>query len=1042
MGIWVCSACRSENPEGTGFCGHCGAAQAAEVSEEHLRGVISGRIGERLAEGGREMPQERRLITALFADVSGFTALADRLEPEELLEVIDPVIGRLSSVVTQYEGYIEKFAGDALLALFGAPVAHEDDAERALLAGLEMHRELARMVDEDLPPGSGLTLHVGVNSGHGIGRILGSEARTDYAVLGDSVILAQRLESAAPRRATYVSQLTYELTNYRFEFEPVGELTLKGKAQPVFAWRLIGERSRTGRRGAPERPATRLVGREDELSALSTVLDGVVAGGGGTVTVTGDAGIGKSRLTEEARERSTERGIQWLEARCLSYGAALPYWPYADLLRRVVGIAEGAADASTRLDATFASSPWLIPYFSRLLGLPTRDGDGDVMQLEPEEFRRRLHESFKEWLVRIASDQPTVLSLEDLHWADNSTLELTTELVRVARGAQLVIYLIGRPETKQALRRVAPDAVRIELGPLGDAQVDAVIKSSLEGSPPRQLARVVQHHTGGNPFFVQELVRSLQETGDLVRHKDVWRLRPGWEPSDLPPTLEGVLAARIDLLPLSAANALHIASVVGRRLPLRLLRSVATDLPELDDSLEQLVAAGLLDPVRERDEDAFVFHHALVQDVAYGQLLRRPRRELHLRVAEAAESLYGSGDDTIDLLARHLYLGDAGERAVPYLVHAGERAKALFANDDAIAHFAHAAEITPGEPGLELRLADLHELVGNYDEALRRYEAVREGKQDIRTWHGIAATLRKRGEYLDALATVDDAFGTLELKGKDLTPLWLEAGWTLSLTGRYAQAIDVLRAGLEAAGQRKDSDTAQLLIQLARTETLATEYDEALKHALEAVRICEKLNDLRGLVTTLRIVGGAYWWIEHFDQAAAALQRGLELAERVGSAEEIGACLMNLGLVAKGEGAFEQAIDYERQAIAELERAGHASGRAQGYANLADTLELAGHLDDAYESCQKALTLAREIGYPVGVADATYTLACIEKKRENFSEAGTIAEQAAALFLDLGSEQKARAMLDLAADAWEHAGEADRARTCSVRARGLATAGL
>jgi adenylate cyclase len=190
MGIWVCSACGGKNPEGTSFCGHCGAAQAPEISEEHLRGVIAGRIGERLAEGGREMPQERRLITALFADVSGFTSLADRLEPEELLEVIDPVISGLSSVVTQFEGYIEKFAGDALLALFGAPVAHEDDAERALLSALEMHRELAKLV-ETLPHEAALTLHVGVNSGHGIGRILGSEARSDYAVLGDSVILAQ-----------------------------------------------------------------------------------------------------------------------------------------------------------------------------------------------------------------------------------------------------------------------------------------------------------------------------------------------------------------------------------------------------------------------------------------------------------------------------------------------------------------------------------------------------------------------------------------------------------------------------------------------------------------------------------------------------------------------------------------------------------------------------------------------------------------------------------------------------------------------------------
>src|SRR6266516_3678539 len=453
MSVWACSSCGGDNPEGTRFCGHCGMPRSIpdsepEVSEEMLRGVIEGRIGDRLAEAGDSLAPERRLVTALFADVSGFTALADRLEPEDLLAVIDPVIGGLSSVVTQFEGYIDKFAGDALLPLFGAPVAHEDDAERALHCALEMHRELARIVGE-LAEQPELTLHVGVNSGHGIGRLLGSEARTDYAVLGDSVILAQRLESAAPRGETYVSQLTYELTHHRFEFEPVGVLTLKGKAKPVLAWQLLRERSRPQERPAAPRG---LVGRDDELSALTTVLDAVVGGGGGSLTMTGEAGIGKSRLTEEARARAEALNIRWLGARCLSYGATLPYWPYADLLRGFAGITggESPAHAALRLEATFAQSP-AIPYFARLLGLPAPEHDADTDQLDPEEFRRRLHQAFRDWLTELAAEHATVLSLEDVHWADSSSLELTRELVEAAHGAQFVMYLIGRPEAKDRL---------------------------------------------------------------------------------------------------------------------------------------------------------------------------------------------------------------------------------------------------------------------------------------------------------------------------------------------------------------------------------------------------------------------------------------------------------------------------------------------------------------------------------------------------------------------------------------------------------------
>jgi class 3 adenylate cyclase len=268
--VWKCVACGGENASEMRFCGHCGAPNSDLPSAppqedggrdvaDALRSFVAEQVADLLVETGDKLPEERRLITALFADVSGFTSLADRLDPEELLEVIDPVISGLSSIVGRYEGYVEKFAGDALLALFGAPVTHEDDAERALHVALEMHSELARLC-ADLPHDADLTLHVGVNSGHGIARILGSEARMDYAVLGDSVILAQRLETAAPPGETYVSEMTMRLAEDHFEFESIGELTLKGKSQAVPAWRLLGPRRRPQLMTAT--PFSGLIGRQ------------------------------------------------------------------------------------------------------------------------------------------------------------------------------------------------------------------------------------------------------------------------------------------------------------------------------------------------------------------------------------------------------------------------------------------------------------------------------------------------------------------------------------------------------------------------------------------------------------------------------------------------------------------------------------------------------------------------------------------------------------------------------------------------------------
>jgi adenylate cyclase len=1017
MSGWTCIACGAGNVEGTRFCGYCGAALVSadsEISEEFLRGVVSGRIGDRLAEEGGQLPHERRLITALFADVSGFTTLADRLEPEQLLEVIDPVIARLSSVVTLYEGYIEKFAGDALLALFGAPVAHEDDPERALLAAIEMHRELARVVDE-LPHEPDLTLHVGVNSGHGIGRILGSEARTDYAVLGDSVILAQRLESAAPQGETYVSQLTYELTNHRFDFAPVGELTLKGKTRAVTAWKLLGER----RSAVSKRPARApMIGRARELGEVLDALGRLDAGNAVVVTITGEPGVGKSRLAEEARCVVEDQGFRWLQSRCLSYGAALPYWPIADLLRRVDE--EGAlAD----------------PFLARLLGADSPE----TADLEPEAFQRALHAAFSAWLTRRASKQPLVLAVEDVHWIDSASLALLSDLGRLA--APMALVLSARQEADASLAEAFPKRVPTTIRPLDETGVAELVEAILASPPPRELPPFLARRTAGNPFFIQELVRALEDNRLLSRtDSGRWRMEPGWDARDLPLTVEGVLGGRMDLLPVATATVLQTASVIGRRVALPLLRAVATDVPQLDASLDELVEAAFLDRASDDGIELVLFRHALVQDVAYERLLRRDRRVLHLRVAEQAEALYGAGDDTIDLLARHLYLGEAGEKAVGYLYRAGERARNLYANEEAILHFGRALELHPKDHELRLEVADLEELVGHYDTALELCRDVREATDDVRAWRGAVSALRRKGNYEHALELIDRALSR-SVGGEDASALWLDRGITLSITGVHDLAVHALETGLAAARDRGNSAVeAQLLTQLARLEGSDGRGQLGLGHSLEAQEIFERNDDLRGLATSLRVGGLINVQLGRLEDASALLQRALETAYRVGSAEEIGACLINLGQVERRRGKYDVAVAYNRQAAEEFERIGHLPGAAQSYANLAGCLEESGQLDAALECCARAEGLAQTISHFVAIADARNTLACVQLKREEFSSAGKTAEEAAGFYLDVGDELQAREVLEVAALAWLRAGEDEKARDCESRASLLSPA--
>jgi class 3 adenylate cyclase/tetratricopeptide (TPR) repeat protein len=1057
MAGWQCQSCGGENPDGMRFCGHCGSPlqtgeapaipsslppPSTEVAST-LRSFVSHQVAERLEESQGELKEERRLVTAVFADISGFTPLADRFDPEQLSEIIDPVIAALSGVITKYEGYVDKFAGDALLALFGAPVSHEDDAQRALAAALELH-EVLLQVRPTVPHEQDLGLHVGVNSGHAIARVFGTDARMDYSVLGDSINLAQRLESAAPVGETYVGQVTYRLTKNRFEFEWVGELTLKGKPEPIPAWRLVGElRNAPGAGDTWAHGRHPLVGRDRELEAARGSLDDLLQGEGGLLLLIGEPGVGKSRLKQQLAHESAQRGARWMEGRCHSHGAGLTYSPFAQLLRdfALIDIDQPPelAAAALSIALTRVGADETNPYFARLLGLPPPEGARDVTSLDPEAFRRGLHQAFASWLSLLgATGGPLVVAIEDCHWMDPSSRALVQDLVRSPGGAGFLLCLTSRVEGAAVLEEIersagSGHARTIQLLPLTEDAIELFLYELLEAPPPTRFLKFVSDRTGGNPFFVEELVRSMLDEGALVRNQPGWEVRGGWEEATVPPTVEGVLSARIDLLPSAARTTLLEASVIGRRVPLKILEGLA---PQASDGLPVLVERGFFEPLSESGAGV-EFHHALVQEAAYGRLLRRHRRELHRRVAEIAEELYGSGDDVIDLLARHSYLGEVGSKAIAFLTRAGERAARLFANEEASMHLNRALEVARTDAaqeeqltGILLSLGDLEELTGEYEDAVEHFSEARRLSNDVRAWRGLASVFRRQGRYREAESTLQEAFRTL---GSDQTvPLWLEQAWTLAVQGRPEETIEATTAGL-AQAQPDDPLRPYLLIQLVQAEKIQGLIESALNHLLDAQQLFEQNHDQRGLTTALRLASGIHLDLNDFESAVAALRGGLELADRVGNVEELAGCLINLGMIEHQRGNLDEAIACDRRAIAEFERIGHRAGRAIGYSNLSEKLMDRGDLEEALQSSENAFEIARQIEHTPTVADALQTMAAIYMKRGEFLVAAERAEQAVEINLGVGATRYAVEASEVAAKAWEMAGQA--AKADEVRAR-------
>jgi class 3 adenylate cyclase/predicted ATPase len=930
-----CPGCGAQVTAGAKFCIECGAAVGAEPESSPPPGRLPAH--HRGPGGTREQPpEERRLVSVLFADLSGYTAVAERMDPEAVKSMLDSMLRQLGEEVIRFGGSIDKYIGDNVMAVFGAPVAHEDDPERAVRAGLAMQAAMERL-NEGIGLETGFLLRVGINSG----EVLAGQMGEDYTVVGDTVNVAARLQAAARPGTVTVGEGTYRATRDAFSYAELEPLSLKGKSRPVPAWEA-GEAHTLGpaHRAAP-RTAAPLIGREEESGLLLSLAERVGREGRPhLVTVLGQAGVGKSRLLREFTTRlpDLETAPALRTGECPPYGSGISYWAFAEVIRAEFGMsrdepaesaweklveglrrleagapAEGAAESADPAERSAA-------VIGRMLGLDPPDGQPPPDADDPQRMRETLFSAIRGLVEAMTRERALVLAFEDIHWADEGMLDLIEFLARWVRGSLLIVCL-ARDELLD--RRAGwgggrRNATSITLDPLSDGETEALVTAlySGNGGDAGLIERVAQR-AGGNPLFAEEMVNRLQEEGA--------------DAEALPDSVHSVLAARLDSLPPLERRLLQYASVIGQSFwegPLQ--RAVATEARQVDAALislqeKELVIAGV--GSRLAGEREYAFKHALIRDVAYGMLPKATRCRQHFAVGGFIEERAAeTGEGVVALVAEHYNraatlgaeagveadeLSRMSSRALRFLEAAGDAAASLYSNQEALGHYRGALGLE-GIADEEAR-ARIGEKMGDV--------ALRLGRLDeaISVWERCLDHHRRQED----LARVGD------LHRKIGAAHW-DKGEREASIDHYQKGIDLLKDGPPCIELVRLYEEAASLYMHTGDNMLAIYASE------KALRLAERLGEAAAASRAHGIFGRVFGRIGDFEKARENLERSVELARDSDKSEAVRA-LLTLGYhFEASEADYGQAGDAYAEALAIAIEVGDVPSQVEVHAALAE----------------------------------------------------------------------------------------------------------
>jgi class 3 adenylate cyclase/tetratricopeptide (TPR) repeat protein len=941
---------------------------------------------------------ERKLVTVFFADVADFSSISTKLDPEEVHQIMNGTFKIMLDEIHKFEGTINQFTGDGVMALFGAPIAHEDHARRACYAALAIQESIKSYSNhiKNLY-GFDFALRIGLNSGTVVVGSIGDDLRMDYTAVGEATNLASRMESSATPGTTFLAKSTYRLARDFFEFESIGKIEMKGKIEPQEAFKLIRADEAGPRIGASvSKGLTRFVGRRHSMAGLTDIYKQVLAGSGHVVGVVGEAGVGKSRILLEHINSLPQEEFIYLEGRSLNYGSSIAYLPILEILKSYFEIKDGDQEPiikekiKAKVIKLNEKLRYIIFPFQELLSLKV-DSE-KFSKLEPEQKREKTFEAIRDLFVRLSQEKTIILAIEDLHWIDKTSEEFLNYLIRWLPNSRILLILLYRPEYTHQWGSISYYN-KIGLTQLGISSSTQLILAILEkGEVAPEILELILNRASGNPLFIEELTYTLLENGSIDERDNKYILNPRAYDIEVPDTIQGLIAARLDRLDSNSKRTLQVASVIGRDFAFRILQTITRIHEELKSYLLDLQGLEFIYEKSLFPELEYTFKHALTQEVTYYSLLTTRRKELHSKVGQAMEQIFADRlSELSSIIGEHYLRGEVWDRAFQYLDKAGDAAARLFAHAEARMHFARALKVLTRLKITEdnrrrrvdttIKLAHSSWRASSPEENLKRLAeaeklvtaliAIEEASDDdnlrlarVRFWMG--RVLYSMGLMNEALQYFRQVLPVAQVSGDpELLSIPSGAiGQAMAVLGHLYKARDLLGQAIPLLEKTANwAEWIQAMSFRGAAMGGAGDYTAGVNQVQFAHTRAKELNFITGISVSCNCLGFAHFFCGNLLKAMEAGQEAVAAAEQSGDRiyEYVGYGIW--GWAAGRAGRIETADDCMARSQKVAQELGGRVVMADLFTSARGEIALvSGYLDKALELAQKGVAISQEVG--------------------------------------------------------------------------------